>query len=178
VEAHDGQVRKGTTVPYAAHLLGVAALVLEAGGTEDEAISALLHDVLEDHPDRATPSGLAERFGPEVARIVVACSDTVGSDPENKPPWKARKSAYLAGLADADAAVLLVSLADKLYNATALLRAVRLDGLLAYARFRAGPADQLWYHESLVATFRQRCPGPLTEEYAATVSRIRSLTVV
>ena len=109
---------------------------------------------------------------------MVACSDTIGTDPDDKPPWKARKTAQLAKLAEADAAVLLVSLADKLHNATALLRAVRLDGIPAYARFRAGPADQLWYHESLVATFRERCPGPMTEEYAAVVTQIRSLTVV
>lgn len=171
-------MRKGSDVPYVAHVLAVASLVLEAGGSEDEAIAALLHDVLEDHPDLADPEGLTDRFGPEVARIVVACSDTTGPDPANKPPWRARKEAHLARLATADAAVLLVSLADKFHNATTLRRAIELDGLAAYARFRAGPAQQLWYHEALVATFRQRFPGPLAEEYAAVVARVRSLSMV
>jgi (p)ppGpp synthase/HD superfamily hydrolase len=177
-DVHRQQRRKGSDVPYVSHLLAVTATVLEAGGSEDEAIAALLHDSLEDHPDRVTVSLLTARFGSEVARIVVACSDTTGPDPDNKPPWRSRKAAFLERLGSADASVLLVALADKLHNATALRRELEAQGLVAYLPFNAGAAEQLWYFESLVDCFQARFPGPLTEDLAVTVSRIRSLSMV
>ena len=124
---HAGQLRKGTEVPYLAHLLSVAALVLEDGGSEDEAIAALLHDAVEDAGGRRTLEAIRERFGDEVAMIVMACSDT---DATPKPPWRARKESYLAHLADetTPASVLRVSLADKLHNARAILSDYRILG--------------------------------------------------
>ncbi len=180
-DVHRGQVRKaaaggGGTTPYVAHLLAVAALVLEAQGSEDEAIAALLHDALEDHPDRITAAGLAAELGSEVARIVVACSDVVGQpDPQHKPPWRARKEAYLARLEEADPSVLRVSLADKLHNATSLRRELERCGAAAWSAFKAGRNEQLWYHEALVALFQRRWPGSWTDEYAAVVARVRVL---
>ena len=82
-EIHELQRRKGTTIPYVAHLLAVASLVLEDGGGEDEAIAALLHDAIEDTD--VTFDDLADRFGAKVATIVQGCSDT---DVMPKPPWR------------------------------------------------------------------------------------------
>jgi len=48
VLVHAGQTRKGTEIPYLAHLLGVVSIALEHGANEDEAIGALLHDAGED----------------------------------------------------------------------------------------------------------------------------------
>jgi (p)ppGpp synthase/HD superfamily hydrolase len=172
-EVHDGQLRKGTAIPYVAHLLAVSALVLEAGGSQDEAIAALFHDALEDQAERVTAADLEARYGPEVARIVVACSDHLGPGP--KRPWRERKERHLAKLRHADGSILLVSLADKLHNATTLRRDLEASGPRAWERFKAGPDEQLWYHQSLVAIFRERLPGPMTEEYAATVAAIETI---
>ena len=95
---HSGQLRKGTMVPYVAHRLSVAGLALEYGADEDEAIAALLHDVVEDAGGKARAADLRQRFGDRVADIVQGCTDT---DLHPKPPWQARKEAYIAGLADA-----------------------------------------------------------------------------
>src|SRR3984957_9278347 len=115
---HAGQHRKGTTVPYVAHLLSVAGLVLEAGGDEDLAIAALLHDVVEDCGGAPMLKEVRRRFGKRVARIVNECTD---ADSYPKPPWRKRKEKYLRRLRKADAGARLVSAADKPNNVRSIL---------------------------------------------------------
>ena len=122
---HGGQRRKGTDIPYVAHLLSVSAIVLEDGGSEDEAIAGLLHHVIEDVPVEGTEEFIRERFGDRVADIVSACSDSTTFP---KPPWRERKERYLAHLESAPPEVLRVSLADKLHNARAILYDLRTVG--------------------------------------------------
>ena len=124
---HGGQVRKGTSTPYVAHLLAVAATVLEYGGDEDLAIAALLHDTVEDQGGTARLEDVRNRFGDRVARIVEACSDSLADTGkgEHKAPWDERKANYLTHLRVADEDVLRVSLADKVHNARAILRDLR-----------------------------------------------------
>lgn len=168
-ELHHDQVRKGSGTPYVSHLLAAASLVLEHGGSEDQAIAALLHDALEDQSDRTSAEELAKRYGPEVTRIVVACSDATSGD---KPPWQERKERYLAHLEATDEAVLLVSCADKLHNARSILRDLRQDGPALWDRFTADVAGQRWYYGSLADVFARRLPGPLSDELRRTVNAI------
>src|SRR3954469_10296914 len=143
-ELHAGQLRKGTQIPYLSHLLAVASIVLEGGGSERDAIGALLHDAAEDTGGRATLALIRERFGEEVAAIVEACSDTLA---EHKEPWPERKRRYLAHLEDTHLPdrALLVSLAHKLHNARAIVFALRVEGDAFWNRFRTGSGpDQLW----------------------------------
>ena len=152
---HRDQRRKGGDVPYVAHLLGVASLALEMGADEDQAIAALLHDAIEDQG--ATVEGIAARWGPAVARIVADCTDGVG---EARGEWEGRKRAYLSTLVDKPAASLLVSLADKTYNARAILDDLRVDGDAVWERFTGKREGTLWYYAALADVFaRARCPG-------------------
>jgi (p)ppGpp synthase/HD superfamily hydrolase len=172
-QLHGGQRRKGTDIPYIAHLMSVAAIVLEDGGTEDEAIAGLLHDVVEDVGGREALGFIRERFGEHVAEIVLACSD---ADTFPKPPWRGRKEAYLAHLETAPPEVLRVSLADKLHNARAILYDLRTVGDRLWERFTAASAgDQLWYYRSLAEVFRRRRPGPLADELQRVVDEIEAL---
>lgn len=150
-ELHDGQPRKGTAIPYIAHLLAVTALVLEHGGTEDQAIAALLHDAVEDSGGAPTLARIRASFGDYVADIVSACSDT---DQKPKPPWKERKERYIASLSHHGPDVLLVSLADKVHNARAILADYRLHGESLWGRFKAGKSEQLWYYRALCEAFK------------------------
>lgn len=168
---HRAQARKGTTIPYLSHLLGVAGLVLEAGGTEEQAIAGLLHDALEDQGHRTSYEEIAERFGDEVARIVRECSDT---EVVPKPPWRERKEAYIAHLATLDEAVWRVSLADKLHNLRTLVVDVEAHGLAYLDAFSAGAVEQVWYFESLAEVFSKNLPGAHATEMAATVERLRA----
>ena len=170
LDVHATQPRKGTDVPYVAHLLGVASLVLEDGGDEDEAIAALLHDAVEDQGGQATLERIRELFGERVARIVAACSDT---DVTPKPPWRARKEAYVAHLRDPDlpAGALRVSLADKLHNARAMLFDLRA-GHDVFARFSAGRAEQHWYYDALAATFADLTESPMVAELRRVVDEL------
>ncbi|HEX9258498.1 MAG TPA: HD domain-containing protein [Acidimicrobiales bacterium] len=174
--AHEDQLRKSTNIPYVGHLLAVCALVVEAGGDEDQAIAALLHDTLEDQPHKVNEELLRERFGAEVARIVVACTDTTEVP---KPPWRPRKEAYLATLGHHDERVLLVSLADKLHNATALRRDLEAHGASVWDRFNAGAPQQLWYLRSLLAIYEQHLqsgpPAALVRELRDEVAKITDL---
>ncbi|MDP8929463.1 MAG: HD domain-containing protein [Actinomycetota bacterium] len=160
-QVHAGQTRKGSAVPYVSHLLSVCGLVLEHGGSEEEAIAALLHDAVEDRPDRTSLEKIEERFGDEVARIVRGCSDTVTHP---KPQWRPRKERYLRHLESVDEAILRVSCADKLHNVRTMLTDLRKDGDKFWDRFNAGREEQLWYHRSLAEVFARRFPGPLCEE--------------
>jgi (p)ppGpp synthase/HD superfamily hydrolase len=161
VLVHAGQLRKGTAIPYVAHLLGVAAIALEYGATEDEAIAALLHDAVEDAGGRGRLDDIRLRFGPAVADIVQGCTD---ADTKPKPPWRQRKEAYIAHVATASASVRLVSAADKLHNARAILRDFRQHGHALWTRFNGGQEGTLWYYRALVNAFRQAGTSELVED--------------
>ncbi|MDQ6613322.1 MAG: HD domain-containing protein [Actinomycetota bacterium] len=169
IKAHGGQCRKGGGIPYVAHLLGVASLVLDAGGDEDLAIAGLLHDTIED--TGTTAQELESGFGPRVAAIVEACTD---AHEHPKPPWRARKEQYLAHLQSADTPVdvLVVSRADKLHNARAILSDYRDVGEQLWGRFQEGPNQQVWYYGSLAEIFMDRLPGPMTDELSRVVAEL------
>ena len=168
-EAHADQTRKGTPVPYIGHLMGVASIVLDAGGDEDETIAALLHDAAEDAGGRARLDDIRARFGDRVARIVEACTDAWTTP---KPPWIERKRTYVEHARHLQPDELRVSCADKVHNAWAILRDLRLLGDGVWARFNAAPADILWYYEALVQSYRQAGGGPLVDELARIVRGI------
>jgi (p)ppGpp synthase/HD superfamily hydrolase len=156
VELHSGQVRKGPDgIPYIAHLIGVTSIVLEHGGSETQAIAALLHDAIEDRPrDGRTEREIAERFGTAVLDIVWACTDNVpGSTDRSAVTWKDRKEFYIKHLADVSEEARLVSLADKLYNARAILEDLRHVGDKVWDRFKVTKEETLWYYKSLVDVF-------------------------
>ena len=154
-EAHAGDVRKGSSVPYLTHPLAVAAIALEHGADEDEAIAALLHDVIEDHGP-AHRQSIRERFGERVLSIVEACSDSAGNP---KPPWKERKLAYLDRLRGASPSVLLVSAADKLHNLQSILRDYRSLGNELWGRFKTGKDGVFWYYRTVLDALGEAPPA-------------------
>jgi (p)ppGpp synthase/HD superfamily hydrolase len=171
---HDGQLRKGTNIPYLAHLLGVCALVLDYGGDEDQAIAGLLHDVIEDcgEQHRAVVRAM---FGDRVADIVEGCTDGVPDSDGVKAPWRERKTAYLAHLRDAPPDTLLVSACDRLHNARAIAADVRGVGADVFTRFKAGRDGTLWYYGALLDVFGARMGqgDPLVVELRAAVGDMR-----
>ena len=169
---HAGQHRKGTTVPYVAHLLGVAGLVLEAGGDEDLAIAALLHDVVEDCGGAPMLRQIRRRFGERVAHIVDGCTDT---DLNLKPPWRQRKEDYLKRLRTADADVRLVSAADKLHNARSIVADYREIGEAVWERFRGKRDGTLWYYRALLDEFRRRKTNPLINQLERVIVELEAL---
>ncbi len=172
-QVHEGHSRKGgAQVPYLAHLMSVAALVLENGGDEEQAIAALLHDAIEDQGDRTSPAELRERFGERVTRIVEACSDT---DQKPKPPWLGRKQAYIERMQDEPDEVLLVVLADKVHNARSTIADLRVHGDATWRKFGGTVDQQLWYYRSLSELFVRRLPGPLSDELARLVAEMEGL---
>lgn len=153
---HRRQLRKGSRIPYVAHLLAVAGIVLEMETTEDEAIAGLLHDVIEDGGGMAAHAVITERFGPDVARIVLANSDSTTGD-EVKAPWHERKRQYLASIAHEQPDELRVSLADKLHNARSIAVDHRAIGDELWARFSTGSAEDVrWYYRGLAEAFAAR----------------------
>ncbi len=169
-QLHADQTRKGTTIPYISHLLAVTAIVIENGGNEDEAIAALLHDAIEDAGGDAVRQVLRVRFGEQVLEIVEGLTDT---DQTPKPPWRARKEAYIAHLAEASSSVLLVSLADKIHNARSILWDLRQEGNSVWSRFTGGREGSLWYYRTLVHAFQAR------KQYSGLVEELdRSVTEI
>jgi len=158
---HAGQTRKASTIPYIAHLMGVASLVLEFGGDEDMAIAGLLHDVVEDCGGAPLLKEIRRRFGSRVAKIVDGCTD---SDTDPKPPWRERKESYIHHLKDADAETRLVSAADKLNNVRSILSDYREVGESIWARFKGGRDGTLWYYRALLKEFLRGKPNRLVRE--------------
>ncbi len=171
---HRTQLRKGSGIPYVGHLLGVCSLVIEDGGGEDEAIAALLHDAAEDRGGQRMLTEIRTRFGDNVADIVAACSDTFETP---KPPWQERKQTYIDHLGGQPQAVLRVSLADKLFNARAILRDYLLVGDEVWNRFRAGRDGQLWYYRELADLFRRLLPGRMAAELTEVVGELERVAV-
>jgi (p)ppGpp synthase/HD superfamily hydrolase len=166
-------VRKGTKIPYLSHLLSACALVLESGGTEDEAIAALLHDAVEDQGGAPILAEIERRFGGAVAAIVKGCTDS--DTPDEKPPWRPRKEAYIAHLREAPLPVRRVSAADKLHNARSIVADLHRLGPALFSRFTGGRDGTLWYYETLSGVFAQAGVGFLAEELQRTVAEMRRL---
>jgi HD domain-containing protein len=171
-QIHGHERRKGTEIPYLAHLLVVTGLVIEDGGDEDQAIAAMLHDAVEDGGGRAVLERIARSFGARVAQIVEGCSDSVDVDPAQT--WIDRKRRYLAHLPEVtDDAILRVALADKVHNARSIVRDYREEGHVLWERFTQKTArEQLWYYGGLLAFFERRRPGPLTEDLSRAVGEL------
>ena len=179
-QLHVRQKRKGTDIPYLAHLMAVASIVMEHGGTEDEAIAALLHDSIEDQAEHhggadALRQDIVRRFGADVAAIVDGCTD---AEIVPKPPWKERKEAYIAHIPHASASVRLVSCADKLHNARAILADYRAIGDKLWSRFKGGRDGTLWYYRSLVVAFQNAGSNAIVEELERVVSEVERQAAV
>jgi GTP pyrophosphokinase len=168
---HQSQRRKANATPYISHLLSVAALVLEHGGDEDEAIAALLHDAIEDQGGHATRQQIAERFGGRVAAIVEGATE---SDLQPKLPWRERKEAHLARLLQADRSVQLVVAADKLHNVDSLIADYGRLGEGLWLHFRGGKAGTLWYLRAAAATLRN-APTELIAQLNVSIAELERL---
>ncbi|MBU6372309.1 MAG: HD domain-containing protein [Alphaproteobacteria bacterium] len=169
---HRAQTRKAKPVPYIGHLLGVASIVITEGGDEDQVIAALLHDAIEDQGDKIALADIEARFGPRVATIVAACTDAWEKP---KPPWRARKEAYLAALPSKPEAVRLVALADKIHNLEEILEDHARVGAAVWTRFNAPPAELAWYYRGLADAFLTLRPGPLADRFAVGVARLEAV---
>jgi (p)ppGpp synthase/HD superfamily hydrolase len=175
---HREQVRKYTQIPYVAHLLSVAALVLENGGDEDLAIAGLLHDALEDSPIELVPSlraEIEERFGQRVAQVVEGCTDGLQDAAGAKSDWRERKEAYLEHLEHASEDVVLVCACDKLHNVRAIVGDLKNFGPGVFDRFKGGRDGTLWYYGELAELLSQRHPGPLSREISRGATEMRRL---
>lgn len=171
-DKHASQTRKKTDVPYISHLMSVAALVLEAGGDEDEAVAALLHDVVEDCGGHPVLEEIRERFGDRVAMIVEGCTDAYTIP---KPPWKARKLDYLEVLRESGDDVRLVSAADKLHNVRTILADYRIEGDSVWERFSGRRDGTLWYYRAVLNVLREGKPNRLVEELHRVVTELETL---
>ena len=169
---HREQRRKGSGIPYVSHLLSVAALVVEHGEDEDQAIAALLHDAIEDQGGTETRDEIHRRFGSGVTEIVEGCTD---SQVTPKPPWKDRKLAYIAGISEKSASVRLVSAADKLHNARSILGDYRAVGEEVWDRFQGSREETLWYYREVTQALIRSGRTPLVDELERVVGEIERL---
>ena len=169
---HANQKRKGADIPYVSHLLAVASLVLEEGGTEDQAIAALLHDAVEDQGGRDTLERIREEFGEDVAKIVDECTD----DYDN-PNWRKKKENYIVSIAHKSPMARKVSVADKLHNARSILIDYRSIGEELWDRFTGGKDGTMWYYRSLVEAFEAHDKSRIVAELRRVVEEIERTTL-
>jgi len=172
-QMHSGQTRKASTIPYIAHLMGVASLVLEAGGDEDLAIAGLLHDVVEDCGGVPMLKEVRRRFGKRVAEVVDGCTDAYEVP---KPPWRERKESYIRRLKKESADTRLVSAADKLNNVCSILSDYRAIGESVWSRFNGQRDGTLWYYQTLRDEFLRRNKNRITRDFDLAVRELESLT--
>jgi (p)ppGpp synthase/HD superfamily hydrolase len=174
--------RKGTDIPYMAHLLGVASLVMGEAGhagfpvTEDMVIAALLHDAAEDQGGLRRLQDIEQNFGPNVARMVEGLSDSLSEDSSKKQSWPERKQAYIERLRGEPADVRLISVADKIYNARAILEDYREIGPRVWERFKRGRAEQIWYFDELLAVYKSTGTSRIVEELERVVEELRQIS--
>ena len=177
------ELRKGTDIPYMAHLLGVASLVMGESGhagfpvTEDIVIAALLHDAVEYHGGLPRLKDIEQNFGSNVARMVEGLSDSLSEDPGYKQPWLERKQAYVQRLRDELPDVKLISAADKLYNARAILEDYREIGPRIWERFKRGRQDQIWYFNELLNIFKSSGMSRIVEELERVIKKLGAISM-
>jgi len=171
-ELHRQQKRKMSQTPFFAHLMSVAGLVLDYGGSQQEAIAALLHDAVEDQGGLETLESIRRRFGQQVADIVEGCTD---SFQQPKPPWQERKEQFLARLAEASDSVRLVCAADKIHNLRSLIREYRVHGEAVWSAFRGGREGTLWYYRTLLEVLGRGRPLPILQELADVWNQLEKL---
>ena len=170
---HSGQTRKASTIPYMAHLMGVAAIVLEAGGDEDLAIAALLHDVVEDCGGAPMLKQVRRKFGKRVADIVDGCTDAYEVP---KPLWRERKESYIQRLKSESPDTRLVSVADKLNNIRSIISDYRAIGESVWSRFNGKRDGTLWYYRTLRDEFLRSRPNRVTSAFDLAVKELEELT--
>lgn len=174
--------RKGTDIPYMAHLLGVAALVMAEAGhaaipvTEDMVIAALLHDTVEDHGGMVRLEDVSQNFGAHVAQMVEGLTDSFAGDSGSKEPWRQRKEAYISHLRGESAEVQLISAADKLYNAKAILDDYRAIGAKIWERFKRDRDDQLWYFNALIEVFKASGGSRTVDELERVIAELTEIS--
>lgn len=175
VRIHGDDLRKGTTIPSASHLLAVAGLVMEQNGSPAQVIAALLHDAAEDHGGPNAIKAVRAAFGDDVARIVTGCSDALPNQGEEKEDWLPRKQNYLKHLVEADHEILVVSLADKIHNARAILNDVREKGVGFFQLFKAPEPKLDWtleYYVVLADVFASKLRTAAARELRRTVDEL------
>lgn len=175
-QLHRNHVRKGTSIPYISHLLAVCSLVLEHGGSEDQAIAALLHDAIEDQAERFggaehLQNWIETHYGQNVLEIVLACTD---ADIIPKPPWRERKEAYIKHIRHMPEDARLVSMADKLHNARCILADYDEIGESIWNRFTGGKEGTLWYYRALVTAFQETAEHPLVLKLNRVVAELEA----
>jgi (p)ppGpp synthase/HD superfamily hydrolase len=174
--------RKGTDIPYMAHLLGVASLVMGEAGhagipvTEEMIVAAILHDAAEDHGGMARLRDIEHNFGSDVARMVEGLSDSLTEDPGKKQSWMERKQIYIQRLKEEPADVRLISVADKLYNARAILEDYREIGPRIWERFKRGRQDQIWYFDELLTVYKSAETWRIVAELERVVNELRQIS--
>lgn len=174
--------RKGTGIPYLAHLFGVASLVMGEAGpngfpvTEDMVIAALLHDAVEDHGGAERLEDIRVNFGSNVARMVEGLSDSLAADSNDKGPWEQRKREYIERLRSEAADVRLISAADKLYNARSILEDYRLIGAEIWRRFKRSRDLQIWYFETILVEFKSSNPSRIVAELERVVAELKQIS--
>jgi len=174
--------RKGSEIPYMAHLLGVAALVMGEAGhvpfpvTEDMVIAAVLHDTVEDHGGALRLQDLVHNFGPKVAKMVEGLSDTLSEDPNNKEAWQERKQRYLDRLRTEPKEVQLISAADKLHNARAIVEDYRVVGPEVWKRFKRGRDQQLGYFDALLTIFKNSGTNRIVDELERVIDELKEIS--
>lgn len=178
---HEKQKRKSTDIPYISHPMAVAAQVSVWGGSEDQFIAALLHDVVEDGGAQYKPV-IEEHFGKHVLDLVMACSDAAPQRGQPKGAWIERKEKYIANLRSAADEVLLISAADKWHNLASILADAKQLGEVVFDRFIRQDFELtdkkkmvLWYYKELLAVYRER-NVPVVVELENLLSEIENVT--
>lgn len=178
---HEKQTRKSTDIPYISHPMAVAAQVAVWGGSEDQFIAALLHDVVEDGGAQYMPV-IEEHFGKHVLDLVMACSDAAPQRGQPKGAWIERKEKYIANLRSAADEVLLISAADKWHNLASILADAKQLGEVVFDRFIRQDFERtdkkkmvLWYYKELLAVYCER-NVPVVVELENLLSEIENVT--
>ena len=174
IQAHEGQVRKGTKIPYIAHPMAVSAIALEFGATEDQAVAALLHDAIEDGGNKYA-NIIKAQFGEHIHNLVQGCTDGTPNQQGQKAPWLERKTVYLRHLEEASDEVLLVSCSDKLHNARTIVSDLINEGPSVFERFSSTPEQTLWYYRQLANVFTNRKTPP-AKALESAVSQMEALS--
>lgn len=176
-QVHKDQVRTGSGAPYICHIIQVCGLVLEYGGSVDDAKGALFHDIFEDHGHKFKPEDVALKFGQKCVDIALECSDcVVTKENEKKAPWHERKTKYLESISAKSNSAKLVTCADKIHNMRTTISDYNLMGKEVWNKFNASEADTKWYYNAIYEELKSSgFDNRIMYEFKNTVDKLTEL---
>lgn len=162
--AHKIQYRKGTKIPYFAHIIMAMNYAVELTDDKELLTSVILHDTVED--TETTLEDIEKVFGKTVASYIAAESEDKRPGIPARETWEIRKQETIQHLQTAQYPIKVIVMADKAANAESLLKEWRHKGDSMWMKFNQHDKNKhAWYYYSCAEALQEFSDSKVMKDY-------------